>query len=108
MHQCPGCGKVFSWGYFNHLQQTQKPACHAVLAQELEELWSEPSDSESDTLVMNPLNLDLELDLDLDLDFESHDDEEDLMYGANDYEEVPVPEQLEGSMDIDDLEPENN
>ena len=100
MHQCPGCGKVFSRGYFNHLQQTQKPACRAVLAQELEELWSEPSDSESDTLVANPL--------DLDLDFESHDDEEDLMYGANDYEEVPVPEQLEGSMDIDDLEPENN
>src|SRR6267154_4028147 len=58
MHQCPGCGKVFSRGYFNHLQQTQKPACHAVLAQKLEELWSEPSDSKLDTLVANPLDLD--------------------------------------------------
>jgi hypothetical protein len=47
------------------------------------------------------------LDLDFeDFNFEGHNDEEDLMYGANDYVEAPVPEQLEGGMDVD--EPEND
>lgn len=44
------------------------------------------------------------------LDFENnniedYDDEEDLMYGANNYGEAPVPEQLESgrvTMDIDE------
>jgi hypothetical protein len=112
MPQCPGCGKSFSQlgGYSNHLLQTQKPACRAVLAQAFEEWWSQSSDSdadtetsnsESDTLVTNHLDLDFE-----DFNFEGHDDEEDLMYGANDYVEAPVPEQLEGGMVVD--EPEND
>jgi hypothetical protein len=46
----------------------------------------------------------------LENNFDDYDDEEDLMYGANDYEEAPVPEQPEGTMDVDDpdLEPESN
>jgi len=77
-----------------------------VLAQVFGEPWSESSESDadtgssdSDTLVTNHL----------DWDFESYNDEEDLMYGVNNYGEAPVPEQLEGgSMDIDNSEPENN
>lgn len=114
MPQCPGCKKSFSRGYFNHLRQTRKPACRAVLAQVFGdgELSSGPSDtdaasdsSDSDSLVTNHL--------DFNLDFRSNghnDDQEDLMHDANDYatgdSEAPVPVQLEESMDVD--EPENN
>src|ERR1700747_1947067 len=97
MPQCPGCGKSFSRGYSNHLQQTQKPACRAVLAQAFGELWFELSDTDSDTessdsdmLVVNHLDSNFE-----DFDFNSYGDEEDFMYSANDYGEAPVPEQLE-------------
>ena len=65
-----------------------------------EELW--PDSSNSDTLVVNHL--------DLDYNFEGHDDKEDLMYGTNNYGEAPVPEQLKGTMNVDnsDSELENN
>jgi hypothetical protein len=108
MPRCPGCRKSFSrlGGYSNHLQQTQKSACRAVLARAVGEWLSESSDDAdtgpySDTPVANHLDFNFE-----DFNFEGHDDEEDLMYSANDYGEAPVPEQLEGGMDVD--EPENN
>jgi hypothetical protein len=98
MPQCPGCGKSFSRGYSNHLQQTQKSPCRAVLTQAL----GSDSDTESsdlDTPVANHLDFE-------NFNFEGHDDEEDLMYGANDYGEAPVPKQLESGMDVD--EPDNS
>jgi hypothetical protein len=106
MPECPGCGNSFSriGGYSNHLQQTQKPACHAVLTQAIGELWtdSEPFDadtesSDSDAPVANHLDF-----KDHDYDFGNHEDEDDLMYGANDYGEAPAPEQPEEDMDIDE------
>jgi hypothetical protein len=97
MPECPGCRKSFFRGYSNHILQTQKPACRVVLAH-----WQalrEPLGSDSDTEVTNHLDLDFE-----GLHEEgsvNNDEEEDLMYGANNYGEAPIPEQLEGGMDVD-------
>jgi hypothetical protein len=81
-----------------------------------EEPWSGSSDVDTESSDSGDEDMldanDVVDQLDFDFDINS-EDEEDLMYGANDYEEVPVPEQLpvEGGhgMDIDESEgPENN
>jgi hypothetical protein len=104
MTRCSGCGKSFARGYYNHLRQTQKPACRAVLEQVFEELLGPDLDTE----VVNHLDFNFEGSDDEGDDSDKDDEEEDLMYGANDYGEAPAPEQLEleGGMDVD--EPENN
>jgi hypothetical protein len=65
------------------------------------------SDSEGynlDTLAARRLEFDSDSE-----GYNSDDEEEDLMYGANDYGEVPIPEQLDEDMDIMDVnEPEKN
>jgi hypothetical protein len=45
---CPGCGQPFSRGYLNHLWQTHKPECHAVLDQHHGDLLELDSDVEAD------------------------------------------------------------
>ncbi|KAF8500501.1 hypothetical protein F5888DRAFT_1793628 [Russula emetica] len=98
MPQCPGCGKSFSRGYYNHLRQTQKPACRAVLAKAFQEILGPDSDTD-DTEVANHLDFNFEGSDGKDDD--EDDEEEDLMYGANDYYgEAPTPEQLEGAREV--------
>jgi hypothetical protein len=101
MPQCPGCKKTFSSGYSNHLEQTQNSPCRAVLAEVFRdrELWSESLASDTDTE-----SSDSDAPVTNYLEFDSDDEEEDLMYGANDYGEAPIPEQLEDSMDVDEPE----
>ncbi|KAF8487819.1 hypothetical protein F5888DRAFT_1796512 [Russula emetica] len=98
MPQCPGCRKSFSRGYYNHLRQTQKPACRAVLAKAFREILGPDSDTD-DTEVANHLDFNFEGSDGKDDD--EDDEEEDLMYGANDYYgEAPAPEQLKGAREV--------
>ena len=96
MPQCPGCGKSFSRGYRNHLLQTQKPACHAVLEQVLGEALL--SDSDAEDASYSDVNFEGPDDSD------DEDDDEDLMYDANDFGEAPIPEQFDSGMDVDEPE----
>ncbi|KAI0244899.1 hypothetical protein BJV78DRAFT_1290549 [Lactifluus subvellereus] len=121
MAHCPGCGKWFyPGGYLNHLQQTHKPECHAVLTQSHwhGDLLNSDSDNEADSHLDAPWEglaggggLSVENDREQgssDLEDEDEDEDEDLMDGGDNYQEweALVPEQPGRQGEMGEDEPE--
>ncbi|KAI0245418.1 hypothetical protein BJV78DRAFT_1158643 [Lactifluus subvellereus] len=111
---------VLSHGYLNHLQQTHKPECRAILARSHGDL-SEDSDPDSEAgdhldapqeALAGGGGLGVENDKEQGSgdseDEDEMDEDEDLMYGGDDYQEweALIPEQpgRQGEMGIDEPE----